>query len=125
MAASFLGARMDFSKSAEMEKRARITGPVRALWSTWVNSRRMCRSPRAHVVSHVTGLCSDSEAATKSSKNLFPVFVHQKSENRDRGEIEGQGYNRPVRAAQRSQSEALRVSGTPHPSVREHCFSFL
>ena len=86
----------------EARKRARIIGLVRALWSTWVNSRRTCRNPRVHVVSHATGLWSDSEAATKCSKNLFPVFVHQKSENRDRGEIEGQGYNRPVRAAQRS-----------------------
>ena len=105
-------------------KRARIAGPVRALWSTWANSRRTCRSPHAHIVSHVIGLCSDSGAATKSSKNLFPVFTHEKTEIRDRGGIEGQGYNRPVCAAQRSQSEALRVSGTPHPSTRGHCFSF-
>ena len=109
---------------AEARKRARIAGPVRALWSTWANSRRTCRSPHAHIVSHVIGLCSDSGAATKSSKNLFPVFTHEKTEIRDRGGIEGQGYNRPVRAAQRSQSEALRVSGTPHPSTRGHCFSF-
>ena len=107
-----------------MEKRARITGLVHALWSTWGNSRHLCRTPRAHVVSHATGSWSDSEAATKSSKNLFPVFTHEKTEIRDRGGIEGQGYNRPVRAAQRSQSEALRVSGTPHPSTRGHCFSF-
>ena len=109
---------------AQARKRARIAGPVRALWSTWANSRRTCRSPHAHIVSHVIGLCSDSGEATKSSKNLFPVFTDEKTEIRDRGGIEGQGYNRPVRAAQRSQSEALRVSGTPHPSTRGHCFSF-
>ena len=109
----------------EARKRARIIGLVRALWSTWVNSRRMCRSPRAHVVSHATGLWSDSEAATKSSKNLLHGFTDQKTENRDWGEIEGQGYDRPVQATQRGYGEARCVSGTPHPSVREHCFSFL